>query len=135
MADDERSILDSNSLRLNIGGRDTKKHSLIVSDFQFQVSQDKPLQHGISNENPQGRIHGNREITLNFTLTGEDADLFQKFADEQGIKSTDMTVVAYGDEVNWEIRHLDHTNLDYSVSDGEGVEFAVDMNALDIVQV
>lgn len=105
--------------------------SLVVDDFEFTESQDKPLQHGIGNEEPVGRVYGNKEYTLSFTLNGEDAAVYNAVAGDDTL----MDIVATGNEYKWNIKDLSATEYSYSASDGsDPVEFAVDLNALSVVQ-
>lgn len=127
---EDTKITDANDMRLVIGTRQAggPDGSLVVADFEFDVSQEKSLRFGVGNEDAQGRTHGNKEITFSFTLEGEDADIFNEIADS----STSMDSILTGNDYKWRVKDLDWTNFNFSGSDGsDPVEFSCDMNALD----
>lgn len=126
--DDAPKITGANDMKLVVGGRSTNatSYALVVSDFEFQEQQDKPLEHGIGNEEPQGRHYSNKEYTFSFTLRGEDAELFDQHASDD----MDIKAVLTGRAYKWIIRHLDYTQFTFSGSDGDVVEFSSDLNAL-----
>ena len=130
MADEER-ITGANDMRLVIRDEDDNKlgstATMVVDDFEFQKSQDKPLQHGVGNEEPQGRVYGNKEYTFSFTIMGEKAELFKDIASPGSAYDAHL----FGQTTKWIVRNMDDTQFTYSASDGDPVEFSAEMNALD----
>lgn len=126
----EQEITSSNDVTLTLVG--DSEHTaggaagkLMVADFSFTDSNDDELKSGVGNSGPIGVRHGNTTYEFSLTLEGEDADLFEDIYKRPGNRP-DLQITVTGNAYKFIFHHAWPTNIEYSGSDGEAVEVAID---------
>lgn len=116
VVDDEEDILDSGAI--------------VVDEFGIDTEEDLEGLTGVGNVNALGISRGDVEHSFNFTVQGEDADLFQNLAtgeDENGdTRSNRLQLLAIFDTVQIELDGAYAGTRNVSGSSGDAIELEVE---------
>lgn len=107
------SITDANDAVVSVGSTQAggAKGTIILSDFEITANQDKETQHGIGNQEPQGRQYGNKTYDVSFTHVGEDNELMSEIDDGN------FTVKLTGNEAIYSLTDVDYDDWTMTLSD------------------
>lgn len=125
-------ITNANDVRLVIKAADvsgevamTDAARIVVDDFNFTIEEDNQPLSGVGNQNPVGITRGDIEHSFSFTLQGEDGDLLETVATQEG-RSREIEFTATGRVFVVKMMSGYLTSLSYDGSTGEAVEWSVE---------
>lgn len=103
---------------------------IVVDDFSITKEEDNSLESGVGFRLPAGVSMGDVTFNFSFTLLGDDVDVFQMVAEDDGMSSPfSLTAMKRdGDTIEWEVA-LDTClagTEEWSASSGDPMEYSVE---------
>lgn len=108
----------------------TNMARIVVDDFNFTFEEDNEPLSGVGNAKPVGITRGDMEYSFSFTVQGEDGELLETVATDDG-RSRQIEFVATGDSFTVKMVGGFLTSLSYDGSSGDAVEWAAEGVASD----
>lgn len=122
-------ITNASDVVLNIGGNKAGNQAkIVVNDFEFSETNNVTAKHGVGNHNPTGFTFGNATYQFDFTLHGENAQLFRKLALNNDGTPPDIQITGSGAESNWRIDHAFPEERAFSGTDDDATEYTGTLN-------
>lgn len=110
-------------------GTEPSAGRLAVDNFSLTTEEENALESGVGNEGSIGHSRGNRTHSFSFVIKGEDVDLFETIAGSNG-RAKDFNFRARGIEFTAEAENCRHNSIEFSGTDGESTEWAVEGTAV-----
>lgn len=105
--------------------------NVVVDDFTIGTEEDMEGLSGVGNATPQGVSRGDIEHTYDFTIQGEDAEVFNGLVSGSDGRSNELQLIATGESFKIKLTGAFAGTRELSGSSGDPTEYAVEGMATD----
>lgn len=104
----------------------TKTNAITVDDFTIGTEEDLTALSGVGNANPLGISQGDIEHSFDFTVQGEDADLFNALSADESGRAVELEIVVRAEDYKDKLVGAYAGTRELSGSSGDPIEYAVE---------
>jgi hypothetical protein len=128
---DDVTLIVSEVIRNEDGSRSgsteiANTNAITVDDFTIGTEEDLTGLSGVGNANPLGVSQGDIEHSFDFTVQGEDAEVFNSLAEDDSGRAKELEIIAKAEDYKAKLVGAYAGTREFSGSSGDPVEYAAE---------